>query len=380
MAEDVEVEWWDQEEEIVEIHTGDTPTREASTGGILSATPSTRRVLFEILLPWIATDHADQVAYVHTSDERRDCEVKLLEAEEEKSTGDAPTREASTGGTLSATPPASWNIINSNDIYTHAADPFKLDRVAEILKKVVHKFLREFTDILALSVGEVNVAPGAVYAPRIPPEARFNTGVVHQRPWTLLLSIDANTQINVLEAAGIIRRMDPQEVKSVNPISLAEKEHGQGMTLNELVHELEAQCVLPCGPKEPVPPSWRICGNFAEQNEYIFIFDFTSEFFVLEVAKEVQPYLSYTMHRWLARVWGCVSTGDVDGLTGWQDRAEAASHGVHSKKDIAGGAKLCTHLQEFAALKFSLDQFSDVIWGQPVTLEKDCSTEMGKMR
>jgi hypothetical protein len=30
------------------------------------------------------------------------------------------------------------------------------------------------------------------------------------------------------------------------------------------------------------------------------------------------------------------------------------------------------HLLEFAALKFSLGKFSDIIWGQPVKLETDC--------
>jgi hypothetical protein len=30
------------------------------------------------------------------------------------------------------------------------------------------------------------------------------------------------------------------------------------------------------------------------------------------------------------------------------------------------------HLLEFAALKYSLDKFSDIVWGQPVKLETDC--------
>jgi hypothetical protein len=31
------------------------------------------------------------------------------------------------------------------------------------------------------------------------------------------------------------------------------------------------------------------------------------------------------------------------------------------------------HLLEFAALKFSLDKFANMVWGQPVLLETDCS-------
>jgi hypothetical protein len=30
------------------------------------------------------------------------------------------------------------------------------------------------------------------------------------------------------------------------------------------------------------------------------------------------------------------------------------------------------HLLEFAALKYSLDKFSDIVWGQPIKLETDC--------
>ncbi|KAJ7029687.1 hypothetical protein C8F04DRAFT_1236964 [Mycena alexandri] len=222
--DEVEVEWWDEgEEEEEEIDTtGRAPTCEASTGVKSCATPPARRVLFEILLPWMSADHAEQVAHVHDPD----------------------------------------------GVYTRSTDPFKPERVAEILKKVqigpdltdrereiVLEFLREFADIFALSVGEVNVVPGAVYAPKIPADAHFNMGVVHQRPWTLPQGIDANTQVDVLEKAGILRRIDPRNVKCVSPISLAEKEHGHGMTLNELVYELERQCLaagLP--PRSDLPP------------------------------------------------------------------------------------------------------------------------------
>ncbi|KAJ7708004.1 hypothetical protein B0H16DRAFT_1227847, partial [Mycena metata] len=122
--------------------------------------------------------------------------------------------------------------------YTRATDPFNSERVAKILenvqigtdlsdreREIVREFLGGFADIFALTVGEVNIVPGAMYAPKIPPEARFNTGVVHQRPWTLPQSIDANAQVDVLVTAGILRRIDAVDVKCVSPISLAEKEH-----------------------------------------------------------------------------------------------------------------------------------------------------------
>jgi hypothetical protein len=122
--------------------------------------------------------------------------------------------------------------------------------------------------------------------------------------------------------------MDPREVKCVNPISLAEKDQDCGLTLNELVHGLEEECVRnglplrddlllkdpPIEPRSPGTPSWRICGNFAELNKYlkvvlmpqgdirdkqrrlsghryVSVFDFASGFFALYVDENVQPYL-----------------------------------------------------------------------------------------
>jgi hypothetical protein len=43
-----------------------------------------------------------------------------------------------------------------------------------------------------------------------------------------------------------------------------------------------------------------------------------------------------------------------------------------SKRTSPAEERYQPHLLEFAALKFSLDKFSDIIWGQPVKLETDC--------
>jgi RNase H-like domain found in reverse transcriptase len=43
-----------------------------------------------------------------------------------------------------------------------------------------------------------------------------------------------------------------------------------------------------------------------------------------------------------------------------------------SKQTSVTEEKYKPYLLEFAALKYSLDQFSDLIWGYPVELETDC--------
>jgi hypothetical protein len=43
-----------------------------------------------------------------------------------------------------------------------------------------------------------------------------------------------------------------------------------------------------------------------------------------------------------------------------------------SKQTSQTEEKYKPYLLEFAALKFSLDQFSDLIWGYPIKLEMDC--------
>jgi hypothetical protein len=44
-----------------------------------------------------------------------------------------------------------------------------------------------------------------------------------------------------------------------------------------------------------------------------------------------------------------------------------------SKRTSDAEERYAPHLLEFAALKFSLDKFANVVWGQLVLLETDCS-------
>lgn len=43
-----------------------------------------------------------------------------------------------------------------------------------------------------------------------------------------------------------------------------------------------------------------------------------------------------------------------------------------SKRTLALEAKYKLFLLEFAALKFGLDKFSDIVWGFPIEIETDC--------
>src|SRR3984885_15792765 len=46
--------------------------------------------------------------------------------------------------------------------------------------------------------------------------------------------------------------------------------------------------------------------------------------------------------------------------------------GYASKRTSTSEEKYKLYLLEFAALKFSLDKFADIIWGFPIKLETDC--------
>ncbi|KAJ7062434.1 hypothetical protein B0H15DRAFT_762226, partial [Mycena belliarum] len=120
--------------------------------------------------------------------------------------------------------------------FTRATEPFKPERVAAVLdavrigrdltgtqRELVRDMVAEHADIFALSVSEVRVVDGPGYAPEIPKDVKFSTGVVHQRPWSRPQSIDVNKQVDGMVDAGVLRAIDPRDVRCVNPISLAEK-------------------------------------------------------------------------------------------------------------------------------------------------------------
>ncbi|KAJ7231245.1 hypothetical protein C8J57DRAFT_1533873 [Mycena rebaudengoi] len=231
---------------------------------------------------------------------------------------------------------------------THAAfigavsdsDLFNLKCVEAILKLIrigpnlteeqqarVHKFVMVHTNVFALAISKVRVTKGAVYMLKIPKDTEFSLKV-NQHPFTKLQAALVHCHVDELITTGTLRPITAQDVKCINPIHLVEKDKGVGLSYNQLLHEVNDQCVaagllladnLPLwDPERPVhepqPPKWCICGTFPELNKllktvpmlqgnihdkqcrlsghrYMSIYDFMSGFFTLAIHDEVQPYI-----------------------------------------------------------------------------------------
>ena len=142
-------------------------------------------------------------------------------------------------------------------------------------------------------------------------------------------------KIDEMLEAGVIRKIHPRDVWCVAQTVLAQKTHkGEGLTLDELKHCVNNQCIehgLPSEfemppqpePHEPVtktlqdkPKKWRICQDFGWINKvtkiapvpqgdiqakqlclsghcYIHIFDFAAGFYKVEIHPDSQPYIMF---------------------------------------------------------------------------------------
>jgi transposase InsO family protein len=135
-----------------------------------------------------------------------------------------------------------------------------------------------------------------------------------------------------MQSAGIIEPCSPEEVKCVSATTLAQKAHlGKGLTLVELQHRVNDQCVTHgIEPKFNLPPrttatpddssdddpKWRICQNFSQINKVTKIapmpqgdirakqqhlsghrwvsgFNFAAGFYAVEVDPESRPYTAF---------------------------------------------------------------------------------------
>ncbi|GAW03058.1 Retrovirus-related Pol polyprotein from transposon opus Includes: ame: Full=Protease [Lentinula edodes] len=238
------------------------------------------------------------------------------------------------------------NLFTRND---GEAGAFRPERVKEILRKVrigenlsadqrtrVEQLLSEYADCFALSVGEVRPVKGAVHRLNIPEGSTFPKKV-RQKSLTPPQREYLHAKVDELLEAGVIERCNPEDVKCVSPLTLAQKAHeGTGLTVEELMHKLNDECMaagLPASfdlptrpvpqPPEPTeragppkPAKWRICQNFMAVNKlteiapmpqgnirskqqslsghtYICLFDFASGFYACEVAKESRPYTAF---------------------------------------------------------------------------------------
>ena len=120
--------------------------------------------------------------------------------------------------------------------FTRATDPHNPRRVAEILKNVsvgadlsdeqhnrVSELLSEFADCFALSVREVLPIPGAEHRMHIPPDVTFPKKIPHQRQLTEAQRAYLSAAIDELAKADIIEPIQPEDVKCVSPITLAQR-------------------------------------------------------------------------------------------------------------------------------------------------------------
>ena len=123
------------------------------------------------------------------------------------------------------------------NIFTCKTDPFKPERVAEILQLVtignelskeerlkVRHLISAFADIFALSGHEVHTVEGATHRLNIPPDATF-TKRVHQKPLKPPQQQYLYKSIDTMLEAGIIEPCPPENVKCISPTTLAQKTH-----------------------------------------------------------------------------------------------------------------------------------------------------------
>jgi hypothetical protein len=245
---------------------GNVASRAAFTGVASYAITPARRVPYSTFSDALAANPSVERTRRENGDEVMKSAGARLDTQ-----GAAGTRAAFTGADSYANAPARrvlldiylpWRAVNTiseapdkKSIFTRDTDPFNPDRVACILELVqigpdltqeqrerVRAFVAAHADVFALAVSEVRVAKGAVYVPKIPADHEFSLKI-HQRPWTKPQCTNVNPQIYELVAAGVLRPIKVQDVKCVNPIHLAEKNQEPGLTFNELLHEVNDQCI-----------------------------------------------------------------------------------------------------------------------------------------
>jgi hypothetical protein len=194
--------------------------------------------------PHIAQEPLTDVAYIET-----------LDTEDVEANQDNPSTPSN------GIPPGSVEIEvetleDESNIYTRLTDPWKRERVNEILKQVtigpdlseeersrVQEFLSEWADIFALSVSEVKQVENAVHHLDIPAGTKFSTKV-HQKPLTPPQRKYLYESVDKMLEAGIIEQCSPDQVKCASPTTLAQKVHaGMGLTLEELQHRVNDECM-----------------------------------------------------------------------------------------------------------------------------------------
>ena len=153
-------------------------------------------------------------------------------------------------------------------VLTRKTDPWKPEHVERILRKVTLRWgitetehdtawttITEFADCFALSIKEVNAIPGAVHKLNIPEGTTFRTKIP-PRSYNPDQRAFMEVKIDEMLEAGVIRKIHPRDVWCVAQTVLAQKTHkGEGLTLDELKHCVNNQCIEHGLPSEfEMPP------------------------------------------------------------------------------------------------------------------------------
>jgi transposase InsO family protein len=238
------------------------------------------------------------------------------------------------------------NVVNkAPNIYTRNSEPFNPERTAEIQRLVqvgtdltneqrqqVTAIIGEYADCFALALSEVNAVPGYEHKLNIPENVTLPKKIP-LRSYNPAQTTHLHTTLHEMKEAGIIRPIHPSNVRCVAPTVLAQKAHeGGGLTLDELKHKLNDECIahgfepMPDMPPRPMtdehhietpkPVKWRICQDFHEVNQitqiapvpqgdirakqmrlsghrYLHVFDFAAGFYHIAVHEDSQPYLCF---------------------------------------------------------------------------------------
>jgi hypothetical protein len=191
------------------------------------------------------------------------------------------------------------DVITNLDksIFTRFTKPNKPERVQKILELVtigddltmsereaVRDLIVEFADCFALSVSEVKAVKNGEHKLDIKPGTTFSTKVAN-RPFSPPQKAYFNKVLDELLLAGVTRPIAAEDVKCCSPITIPWKAHSSGgLTINELIHRLEDQCVAsgrkpadnlppretpsdPSTNSKPTKPKFHFCMNYGELNK-----------------------------------------------------------------------------------------------------------------
>jgi hypothetical protein len=134
-------------------------------------------------------------------------------------------------------------------------DPFEANRVAEITKKIsigddltpeqkgrVHKLIREFADVFALSLSEVWPVKWHKHHLAVDQNARLPT-------WTSQRPLQENQkewfykQLDEMEATHIIQKVPGEFIKNLGSMNLQPKDAGKmGATRTKILHKVNKEC------------------------------------------------------------------------------------------------------------------------------------------